>query len=837
MSFKILNFFKYSVLAMILIYTIVSFLSYSPFDNAINVYSVERISNLGGSFGALISDLVYQYIGFSIFSIFFFCILSRFSIRQRSTKYIFFILSFFSSIIFFTCYTNVNDNWIFDNYSGLLGVILKFYIPMNLYIYFDYISYISCLIFFITNYFLLISLSKTIVMIRRYVKVISKTITKLLRIIIIFVMFFFLCIKKSCVIVKKIYFLIRKKPLLLTVVNVDKEEISRNKQIYNMNNNMNNDMYNIDVIDNVQKKNSDYSNLIEELQIDDTGIDTNNMDRDKGEYEDYTDNMNFDVINNDVENNVDDDIDRFVLSDAKIDESNSKGIDFEIKLPNTNFLTVSKNNMYCTEDLDKKAGILEQTLLDFGVKGVVKHFYVGPVVTRYEFEPIAGTKSSRVIALAGDLARSMKAKSARVSVITGKDALGVELPNENRETVYLKDLLESEEYISSKFDLPIALGKGIDGKPIIVDLAKMPHLLIAGTTGSGKSVGVNAMILSLLYKLKPEICRFIFIDPKMLELSVYDNIPNLLAPVVTNPKKAIVTLKWVVLEMERRYKIMSKLGVRSIKGFNKIVIESQNKGSSVILQKSLKGFDKISGEKIYENYECNAEIMPFIIVVVDEMADLMIVAGKEIESSIQRLAQMARAAGIHIIMATQRPSVDVITGVIKANFPTRISFSVSSRIDSRTILGEQGAEQLLGMGDMLYMSPGLPIQRIHAPFVSDKEVNRVVSYLRVQGQVDYISELKDIIIEEGLNTCMSSNSIGNIGSLSYADSSDDELLYNKAIEIILNDEKVSISYIQRQLKIGYNRAANIIERMENEGVISKPNSIGKRDILIKHHNV
>ncbi len=467
--------------------------------------------------------------------------------------------------------------------------------------------------------------------------------------------------------------------------------------------------------------------------------------------------------------------------------------------------------------LTQNAELLESVLVDFGVQGKITHVHPGPVVTLYELEPSPGTKSSRVIGLADDIARSMSAVSARIAVIPGRNAIGIELPNASRETVYLRELLETEEYQDSKHNLAIALGKTISGDPMIVDLAKMPHLLIAGTTGSGKSVGVNAMILSLLYKYKPNECKFIMVDPKMLELSVYDDIPHLLAPVVTDPKKAIVALKWTVKEMENRYRLMANLGVRNMHGYNKQIVEAAKAGQS--LTRSVQtGFDPDTGKPIIETVPLDMNPLPYIVVIVDEMADLMLVAGKEIESSIQRLAQMARAAGIHIIMATQRPSVDVITGVIKANLPTRISFQVTSRIDSRTILGEQGAEQLLGMGDLLYMAGGSRITRVHGPFVDDKEVDKAVAFLKQQGKPYYIEDVTASDEEEGAEG---------------AEPGENDSLYDQAVDIVSREGKASTSFIQRHLKIGYNRAASIIEQMEKSGVVSPANHVGKREVLVR----
>jgi S-DNA-T family DNA segregation ATPase FtsK/SpoIIIE len=471
--------------------------------------------------------------------------------------------------------------------------------------------------------------------------------------------------------------------------------------------------------------------------------------------------------------------------------------------------------------LEQNARLLEGVLEDFSVKGEILNVRPGPVVTLYELEPAPGIKSSRVIGLADDIARSMSAVSARVAVVQGRNAIGIELPNHRRETVYLRELLACEEFEKTKHKLAIALGKTIGGEPVIVDLARMPHLLVAGTTGSGKSVAINTMILSLLYRLKPEECRLIMVDPKMLELSVYDNIPHLLTPVVTDPKKAVVALKWAVREMEDRYKKMSKLGVRNIDGFNARVLEAQAKGET-ITRTVQTGFDRETGEAIFEHETMELSPLPYIVVIVDEMADLMLVAGKDIEGAIQRLAQMARAAGIHLIMATQRPSVDVITGTIKANFPTRISFQVTSKIDSRTILGEQGAEQLLGQGDMLYMAGGGRISRVHGPFVSDSEVEKIVAHLKMQGQPQY---LESITAEEEPQD-------GELPSPGSMDAEEGGDLYDRAVNIVLRDKKCSTSYIQRRLSVGYNKAASLVERMEQEGVVSPPNHAGKREILV-----
>ena len=470
--------------------------------------------------------------------------------------------------------------------------------------------------------------------------------------------------------------------------------------------------------------------------------------------------------------------------------------------------------------LRQNAQLLESVLAEFGVRGAIDQIRPGPVVTLYELVPAAGVKSARVVALSDDIARSMSVAACRVSVVPGRNAIGIELPNARRETVYLRDLLASSEYEKSTQALPMALGENIGGEPYIADLSKMPHLLIAGTTGSGKSVGVNAMILSILYRLPPEQCRFIMIDPKMLELSVYDGIPHLLAPVVTDPKKAIVALKWTVREMEDRYRLMSKIGVRNVASYNERAKEALAKGEH--FERTVQtGFDE-SGRPVYESERIDPKAMPYLVVVIDEVADLMMVAGKDVESAVQRLAQMARAAGIHLVMATQRPSVDVITGTIKANFPTRISFQVTSKIDSRTILGEQGGEQLLGQGDMLYMAGGGRITRLHGPFVSDQEVEAVARFLREQGAPQYLEEV----------TAGGDEEDGEEGEAGYGggEGSGNDL-YDQAVAVVTRDGKASTSYIQRRLQIGYNRAASLIERMEQEGVVGPANHAGKREIL------
>jgi DNA segregation ATPase FtsK/SpoIIIE, S-DNA-T family len=495
------------------------------------------------------------------------------------------------------------------------------------------------------------------------------------------------------------------------------------------------------------------------------------------------------------------------------------------ELPALELLTAPKSSDRQTlsvETIQENATALEGVLGDFGVRGEIINARPGPVVTLYELEPAPGIKSSRVIGLADDIARSMSALSARVAVVPGRNAIGIELPNPRRERVYLRELLDSDDYTGTSAKLPLCLGKTIGGESVIVDLSRMPHLLIAGTTGSGKSVAINTMILSLVYRLRPEECRLIMVDPKMLELSVYDAIPHLLTPVVTDPKKAIVALKWAVREMEERYRKMSKLGVRNIDGYNARVAEAQSRGET-LTRTVHTGYDRETGEAIYEKEKLEVDHLPYVVVIVDEMADLMMVAGKDIEGAIQRLAQMARAAGIHVILATQRPSVDVITGTIKANFPTRISFQVTSKIDSRTILGEQGAEQLLGQGDMLYMAGGGRISRVHGPFVSDEEVEKVVRHLKSQGAPQYLDAVTASDEEDEDSPLFDATAMGG------GETND---LYQQAVQVVIRDRKASTSYIQRRLQIGYNRAASIMERMEEEGIVGAANHAGKREILV-----
>jgi DNA segregation ATPase FtsK/SpoIIIE, S-DNA-T family len=498
----------------------------------------------------------------------------------------------------------------------------------------------------------------------------------------------------------------------------------------------------------------------------------------------------------------------------------------KFEFPSVSMLTAPKasdRQPQSKAELESNSRALEGVLGDFGVRGEIVKANPGPVVTLYELEPAPGIKSSRVIGLADDIARSMSALSARVAVVPGRNAIGIELPNLHREKVYLRELLTAKEAQESVAKLPLCLGKTISGDPVIIDLARTPHMLIAGTTGSGKSVAINTMILSLVYRLRPDQCRLIMVDPKMLELSVYDGIPHLLTPVVTDPKKAVVALKWAVREMEERYKRMAKLGVRNIDGYNARLGEAKAKGED-LTRTVHTGFDKESGKAIYEEEKLDLEPLPYIVIIVDEMADLMMVAGKDIEGAVQRLAQMARAAGLHVILATQRPSVDVITGTIKANFPTRIAFQVTSKIDSRTILGEMGAEQLLGQGDMLYMAGGGRISRVHGPFASDEEVEKVVRHLKTQGAPEYLEAVTAEEPSEEDGAVFDATGMGGEGGGD---------LFTQAVAIVKRDRKASTSYIQRRLQIGYNRAASLMERMEQEGIVGQANHAGKREILVE----
>ncbi|HRJ02173.1 MAG TPA: DNA translocase FtsK 4TM domain-containing protein [Hyphomonas sp.] len=502
------------------------------------------------------------------------------------------------------------------------------------------------------------------------------------------------------------------------------------------------------------------------------------------------------------------------------------------RLPPIDLLEVpeERRETFDEEALLGKADRLSAVLKEFRVQGRIKEVRPGPVITLFEMEPAPGTKSNQVITLADDIARSMSAVSARVAVVPGKNAIGIELPNDEREKVFLRSVLQSEAYVKSRATLPVALGEDIGGMPTVVDLARMPHLLVAGTTGSGKSVGVNAMILSLLYRHTPEQVRFILIDPKKLEFTVYEGIPHLLTPVITRPPEAVNALKWAVREMESRYELMSKAGVRNLAGFNDKAAKYRASGEPMV-RKGQTGVDE-TGRPIIETEELPTDHIPQIVIVIDEMSDLMVVAGKEIEGCLLRLAQMARAAGIHLITATQRPSVDVITGTIKANFPTRISYMVTNKVDSRTILNEQGAEQLLGHGDLLYQEPGKKTQRLHGPFVSDEEVNTVAGWLREQGEPDYVMDILESHDDGSTGSAVMDAMLGVSGE-GGGGGDDDDALFAEAVQVVIRDQRASTSYLQRRLKVGYNKAAGLIDRLEEEGVISAPNHAGKREVLTK----
>ena len=578
------------------------------------------------------------------------------------------------------------------------------------------------------------------------------------------------------------------------------------------------------------KDNRNEQQLIEDIARAKSQLEESNQDN--TEIDNSEESLELQNQESDTEDEIDDSDDnkelkRKLKEASKIKKPKKKII---YKLPLIDLLTdrsaENKDKKISRDVVESQSRSLIKVLEDFGVKGIAVGAKVGPVITLHEFEPEAGTKASRVIALSDDIARSMSAVSARIAVVAGKTSIGIELPNPKRQMIFLREMLESKEYKFSQFYLPIILGKDIGGETIIADLAKMPHLLIAGTTGSGKSVGLNVMILSLLYKLRPDECKFIMIDPKMLELSIYDGIPHLLSPVVTEPSKAVIALKWIVAEMEERYRLMSSFAVRNIVGYNEKV-EKAIINKEKLMRKVQTGFDPTTGKPIIEEIEFEPKKLPFIIVIVDEMADLMLVAGKEIENSVQRLAQMARAAGIHLIMATQRPSVDVITGVIKANFPTRISFQVTSRIDSRTILGVQGAEQLLGQGDMIYMSGGSKMIRVHGPFCSDTEIENIVNFIKSQDLSEFDEGEKITFDESLISSSEDKSDFAEDGDSSGSDGD----IYKKAVMIVRRDKKASISYVQRQLRIGYNRAATLIEKMEQDGIISPPNISGKREII------
>ncbi len=784
---------------------LISILSYDENDNSFNSISTnENINNYLGSFGSHLADLSIQFFGLSSFlfvGIFFilgFKTIFNKKVYNKYQKIIAFFCVIFSSSVFFN--TMIFSRYCISGDCG--GVFGSFFANFLYYNIPDYLLImISFLIFFISISYLLdikrkwwiVKFAKT----SRFIKAFTIYVGRSLRFL--FILFTTKSFRRSI----KMFFIGKKEDYIF----VDEDEVIENvkvRNIYNEEKEMEGEMEEEgSVLDNEDNEEDLYSQKIDDSLIKtDKYIDNYNDFENDDRQEDNT--KSFFKGNKNSNNKKSN---KYILPSTSLVRKN----------PSKQKLSVSRDELL--EQSKKLIGVLK----DFGIKGEMLGVRAGPIITLHEFEPSAGTKSSRVIGLSDDIARSMSAVSTRISVVPGKNAMGIELPNDERETIYIKDILESNEYKKNKGLLPIIIGSDIGGGAIIADLAKMPHLLVAGTTGSGKSVAINTMITSLLYRMTPDQCKFIMIDPKMLELSVYEGIPHLLTPVVTEPLKAIIALKWVCREMEDRYRIMASLGVRNIAAYNEKLEEAMRNGDKLTRRVQV-GFDSETDEPIYEQKEIEEKQMPFIVVIVDEMADLMITAGKEIEASIQRIAQKARAAGIHIIMATQRPSVDVITGVIKANFPTRMSFQVVSKIDSRTILGEQGAEQLLGMGDMLYMAGGGKIIRAHGPFVSDGEVEKIVSFIKSQGiEPEYVEEV--IKNEDEFSNDTSNN-------YDAQDFNKEKDLYKQAIMIIKRDKKSSISYIQRQLRIGYNKAANIIEELERRGVLSSPNNTGKREILI-----
>lgn len=783
----------------------ISLFSYNENDPSFNnVSTTSNVSNYLGSFGSYFADLLIQFFGYSsTFLVFLFFILGvkyclNKTIYNKWQKIFAFIGLIVSSCIIFDL--SINSKHCFHDSCG--GVVGLFFIDVLYYIPVYLLISLSVLIFFISiSFFLDIRKNWWLVKTARLyrgVKYLIKSIIKL--IVFLFKLFTTKNFRNS---IK--YFFVRKfNKQAGDFVLIDDEE----ENIDGNNNYTSFDYMKENKNDDKKEKKSLFNKIFSRKKK--NHIDENEI---------------HEMIE---ENNLNKSIKKEV-NKIKIKKRE------KYELPSTSILNKnnSKNKIIISKDeLMEQSAKLIRVLNDFGIKGEMLGVKAGPIITLHEFEPSAGTKSSRVIGLSDDIARSMSAVSTRISVIPGRNAMGIELPNKQRETIYIRDLLESSEYRNSNASLPIIIGSDIAGDAVVADLAKMPHLLVAGTTGSGKSVAINTMITSLLYKMTPDQCKFIMIDPKMLELSVYEGIPHLLTPVVTEPLKAITALKWVCREMEDRYRIMASLGVRNIAGYNEKLNNAMRNGTKLTRRVQI-GFDSETDEPIYEEREIEEKEMPYIVVIVDEMADLMITAGKDIEASIQRIAQKARAAGIHIIMATQRPSVDVITGVIKANFPTRMSFQVVSKIDSRTILGEQGAEQLLGMGDMLFMAGGGKIIRAHGPFVSDDEVEKIVNFIKSQGfEPNYVDEVlknnDEFTDDDGDNNSSSSDDLfGHDG---------EKDLYKQALMIVKRDRKCSISYIQRQLRIGYNKAANLVEEMERNGVLSSPNNMGKREILIKNND-
>ncbi len=741
-------------LLLITIFLFLSLLSYNANDNSFNVADDEKIKNIGGSIGAVVSDLMLQLCGLS--SGLLIVIMAIWSLNLLAYGYLSFLWIRIPTLIIAICSLSIVLGS-FEKYNFAMQMLPGGYIGFYFYKTFipligSTITILSSCVTCVLCFYASIGITNIITikekgLLRGIINFINslKAIVRAIKYI-IFLKFLYDLVKSR----SKVWVFIKE----LLTVNVSRKD---NK--------------NLDIV-----VRSNYSNISREGIIE---LEKNSIETNKKITEKYLP-PSIDLLRLPIDNDI-------------------------------RSITVA--------NIQPRVIQLLKVLEEFGVKGTIGNYYCGPVVTLFELKPQPGTKASRVIGLAGDIARTMEVLSARVSIIPGKDAIGIELPNAKRQTVYLRSILESPPFTNNLVDLPITLGKNISGEPIVVDLARTPHLLIAGTTGSGKSVGVSSMIISLLYKMSPEKCKFVMVDPKMLELSLYDGIPHLLTPVITKPKDAIMSLKWVVSEMENRYKLMSTLGVRNIAGYNDKVAIAKDRGGQIVKEIDV-GYDQKTGQAIKEKLFIDPKHMPFIVVIIDEMADLMLVAGKDIEVLVQRLAQMARAAGIHLIMATQRPSVDVITGVIKANFPTRISYQVTSRIDSRTILGDQGAEQLLGHGDMLYMASAGKLTRIHGPYVADSEIEAVVKDLKSRYKPEYI----DLIVKNDEETSSTIH-------IENENNSDEDDIYNQAVEIVHTEKKTSISYLQRRLRIGYNKAATFIERMEEEGILSSSDQTGKRIIL------
>lgn len=797
---KIKNYIFGTFLILFSISVCISVFSYNENDPSFNnVSTYDKVKNYLGYFGSYLSDLLLQLIGLSsvLLAILFFIlgykIIFNKVIYNKWQK----VLAFFGVLISSSIILNDFATSSFCDINKCGGLLGNF---LSNYIFFNVPQYAMVILF---SLILMISLSYLIDIRKNWWLVKFAKIYRLLKNIIKFILhgiaFLFRLFTTKSFRMSLVRFFTRDKGEYVFID--DEEDNNEDKEEENIEKQVNEDEDDFENIRRNKKDKTLFSLFGKKKELEN----------------DFDKNKNLEELNS-----FNKELDKPKLNIRKY---------AKYKLPTLSLLSKNKNNKISItkEELLEQSQKLINVLKDFGVKGEMLNVRAGPIITLHEFEPSAGTKSSRVIGLSDDIARSMSATSARISVIPGKNAMGIELPNKERETIYIRDLLESNEYKNSKAQLPIIIGSDIGGDAVVYDLAKMPHLLVAGTTGSGKSVAINTMITSLLYKMTPDQCKFIMIDPKMLELSVYEGIPHLLTPVVTEPTKAITALRWVCREMEDRYRIMASLGVRNIAGYNE-KLNNAIKNNTKLTRRVQTGFDIETDEPIYEEKEIEEKEMPYIVVIVDEMADLMITAGKEIEASIQRIAQKARAAGIHIIMATQRPSVDVITGVIKANFPTRMSFQVVSKIDSRTILGEQGAEQLLGLGDMLFMAGGGKIIRAHGPFVSDDEVEKIVNFIKSQGfEPNYVNEVlkSDEYIEDNDND---DNNGGYSDDLFPEDK--DKALFQQALAIIKRDKKCSISYIQRQLRIGYNKAANIIEEMERKGILSSPGNTGKREILI-----